>query len=108
MGDLKDLQDSVVRFRDNRDWLQYHTPKNLSMALAGEVGELIDLYLWDREPDSEMVRLEMADVLIYLLSMADVLEIDLVQAVRDKIFINWQKYPAFKAKGNCDKADMVI
>ena len=103
MGELKDLQDSVVVFRDNREWLQFHTPKNLAQALASEVGELNDLYLWDREPDPEMVKLEMADILIYLLSMADVLEINLGRAVKDKIRINRQKYPAFKAIGNCEK-----
>ena len=105
MGELDKLQSAVVKFRDKRDWLQYHTPKNLAQALASEVGELNDLFLWDRDPDPEMVKEEMADILIYLLSMADVMGIDLAQAVKAKININRHKYPTFKSRGNCEKYD---
>ena len=105
MGELKDLQDLVVNFRDDREWEEYHTPKNLAMAIGSEVGELQDLLLWDREPDLHRLAWEMADILIYLLSMADVTQIDLYQAVKDKLAINEQKYPVAVSRGNCDKAN---
>jgi dCTP diphosphatase len=104
MGELGKLQSAVVKFRDKRDWIQYHTPKNLTMAIAGEVGELVDLYLWDREPDPEAVKEEMADILIYLLSMADVCEVDLFDAVMFKLRVNQYKYPVLIYKGNCEKS----
>ena len=104
MGELDDLQKAVANFRDMRDWLQFHTPKNLAQALSSEVGELNDLYLWDREPDPEAVKEEMADILIYLLSMADVLKIDLEDVVIFKLRVNQSKYPVLIFKGNCDKA----
>jgi NTP pyrophosphatase (non-canonical NTP hydrolase) len=104
MGELKHLQMMVVKFRDKRDWLQYHTPKNLAQALSSEVGELNDLFLWNREPDPEAVKEEMADILIYLLSLADVLEVDLADVVKFKLRINQCKYPVLIYKGSCEKA----
>jgi dCTP diphosphatase len=105
MGQLDKLQSAVVKFRDKRDWLQYHTPKNLAQALASEVVELNDLFLWDREPDPEAVREEMADIFIYLLSMADVCGVDLFNAVMFKLRVNQAKYPVLIYKGNCEKAN---
>jgi dCTP diphosphatase len=104
MGELKDLQKSVVQFRDARDWRQFHTPKNLAQALASEIGELNDLYLWSREPNIGNVELEMADILIYLLSLADITKIDLIYAVEKKLRINGLKYPVRFAKGNDTKS----
>jgi NTP pyrophosphatase (non-canonical NTP hydrolase) len=104
MGELKELQKAVVDFRDARNWRQFHdNPKNLAQALASEVGELNDLYLWDRMPYKEEVQLEMADILIYLLSMADICKIDLYDAVHYKLRINAEKYPIAKFKGSCAK-----
>jgi NTP pyrophosphatase (non-canonical NTP hydrolase) len=104
MGELKDLQKEVAAFRDARDWGQFHTPKNLAQALASEVGELNDLYLWTRKANIDFVELEMADILIYLLSLADVLKIDLADAVRFKLRLNDEKYPVKDYKGSDLKA----
>jgi dCTP diphosphatase len=100
MGELKELQKAVVKFRDERDWLQFHTPKNLAQALASEVGELNDLFLWNREDKNGMAEVEMADILIYLLSLADVLRVDLIAAVYRKLVVNKFKYPAKDCKGS--------
>jgi NTP pyrophosphatase (non-canonical NTP hydrolase) len=107
MGELKDLQKAVVNFRDDRDWRQFHTPKNLAQALASEVGELNDLYLWSRAGDLNRVEQEMADILIYLLSLADVLRVDLDFAVRYKLKINANKYPVKYCKGSDLKAGAI-
>lgn len=104
MGELNELRDLVVKFRDIRNWRQFHTPKNLVQALASEVGELNDLYLWDRSPSLFDVCEEMADILIYLLSLADVIEIDLFDAVLAKLNKNNKKYPANKFNGNSSKS----
>jgi dCTP diphosphatase len=101
--DLSLLQAKVTQFRDARDWRQFHTPKNLAQAIAVEAGELNDLYLWDRRPCLFDVRDEMADILIYLLSLADVADLDLGEAVLAKIKKNELKYPVEKAKGNAEK-----
>ncbi|MFG2656073.1 nucleotide pyrophosphohydrolase [Streptomyces sp. NPDC048425] len=107
------LQQSLAHFAAERDWEQFHTPKNLSMALAGESGELLEIFQWltpeestavmDDPTRAVRVREEMADVFAYLLRMADVLELDLEQALADKIEINRGKYPAHLARGRADK-----
>jgi NTP pyrophosphatase (non-canonical NTP hydrolase) len=103
MGELDKLRAAVVKFRDAREWKIYHTPKNLAQALIEEVGELNSLYLWNREPDPDKVKEEMADVLIYLLSMSDVCNVDLFDAVMFKLRVNQAKYPVLIYKGICDK-----
>lgn len=111
MSSIKDLQNEVKVFRDERAWKQFHTPKNLAMALSVEASELAELFLWDDNEASfvtaksknEHLQEEMADVLIYLLSMADVLNIDLSNAVLDKLNKNRKKYPIEKSKGTCKK-----
>ncbi len=111
MENINDLQNEVKKFRDERDWKQFHTPKNLAMALSVEVSELAELFLWDDNKSSfdtainkrEHLQEEMADILIYLLSMADVLNIDLSNAVIDKLSKNRRKYPIEKSKGTCKK-----
>jgi NTP pyrophosphatase (non-canonical NTP hydrolase) len=96
MSDLTDLQDAIRDFADRRDWHQFHTPKNLAMAICGEAGELAAEFQWLTPEESsslapeqlEAVRLEIADVAIYLLRCADVLGVDLAAAVTDKLAIN--------------------
>jgi dCTP diphosphatase len=107
MGELDELQLAVVKFRDKRDWIQYHTPKNLAMAICSEAGELTDLYLWDRHPEHINVGQEMADILIYLLSLADVTGINLYQEVIYKLHLNSAKYPINKFKGSCEKSNEI-
>lgn len=108
---LEELATRLETFVEERDWAQFHSPKNLSMALAGEVGELIEHFQWLTEEQSrelsaearEAVREEIADVQIYLLLLARQLEVDLVQAAQDKLETNTRKYPAEKARGNARK-----
>jgi dCTP diphosphatase len=100
--DLTSLRDALRDFAAARDWRQYHTPKNLAMALIVEAAELVEHFQWATAeqsltlaPDKAAeVREEVADVLIYLVEIADVLGIDLIAAARDKIGKNAVKYPA--------------
>lgn len=99
------------RFAAERDWDQFHTPKNLAMALIAEAGELVEHFQWlsgdesDRlSPEKlEEVRLELADILIYVVRLADRLDIDLVEATNKKIAINEEKYPADRVRGDARK-----
>ena len=109
---LEDLAAAVREFGRERDWHQYHDPKNLTAALIVEAAELLEPFQWltpeqslDLPPHKrEAVRQEMADVLIYLVSLANCLDIDLIQAAGDKLAINAQKYPVEKARGSCAKS----
>jgi len=109
---LEQLAVAVREFGRERDWHLYHTPKNLTAALIVEAAELVEPFQWLTpeeslslpEPKREAVRQEMADVLIYLVSLANCLEIDLLQAAADKLAINARKYPVQKAKGSCAKS----
>lgn len=111
MNDLDKIKKKLREFAQARDWEQFHSPKNLSMALAGEVGELLELFQWLTEDQSKKlspeqrksVEEELADVFIYLLRLADRLDIDLVEATNDKMNINKLKYPADKVKGSSKK-----
>lgn len=108
---LESLRDRLREFAKERDWDQYHTPKNLSMALIAEAAELIEHFQWvngdlshvleDRARQS--VEEELADILIYLVRISDKLEINLYEAVNRKIKINEKKYPADKVRGSAKK-----
>lgn len=108
---LAELQRRLAEFAAARDWDQFHSPKNLAMALAVEAAELVEEFQWLTEEQSraleperyERVRLEAADVLIYLLRLADKLGIDLLLAVDDKIAQNELKYPADRVRGDSRK-----
>ena len=109
---IKELQDKIDKFADERDWNQFHSPKNIVMALTSEVGELNELFQWLTEEQSLIkgdesklneVSQEIADIIIYLLKLADKLNIDIEQAVNDKMEINAKKYPIDLAKGNATK-----
>jgi NTP pyrophosphatase (non-canonical NTP hydrolase) len=111
--DVSGLQEAIALFARERDWDQFHSPKNLAMALTGEVGELVELFQWLSEDASHRVahepatarrvRDEIADVLVYLARLAAVLEVDLDEAVRSKLAANALKYPADRARGNAKK-----
>lgn len=111
MNDLNEIKEKLREFAMARDWDQFHSPKNLSMALAGEVGELLELFQWLTEEQSNnlsreqrtAVEEEVADVFLYLLRLADKLGIDLLSAANNKIIINEQKYPVDKVKGSSKK-----
>ncbi len=113
--ELADLQRRLRDFADERDWNRFHTPKNLAMALAGEAGELLEIFQWltpEQSQDvmrdartAEQVRHELADVLAYLLRLADVLDVDLLAASAEKIRLNEVKYPVELARGRAEKYD---
>ena len=111
--DVQGLAQALAEFARERDWDQFHSPKNLVMALTGEVGELSEVFQWMTEEAStsaatdpktaQAVRDEMADVLLYLVRLADVLGVDLNAAVQAKLRTNATKYPADKARGSSAK-----
>ena len=109
---LTELQSRVADFNRERDWSQFHNPRNLAMAVSVEASELLELFLWSTDdgpqpPVSERgprVELEMADVAICLLSLADRMEIDLAGAIVRKLELNAEKYPVAKAKGRMEKS----
>ncbi|HEX7235432.1 MAG TPA: nucleotide pyrophosphohydrolase [Gammaproteobacteria bacterium] len=108
---LRALQQRVAAFAAARDWEPFHSPKNLAMALSVEAAELVEEFQWLTEEQSrtldaerrERVRLELADVFIYLLRIADKLGVDLVAAANDKIVLNEKKYPAERVRGDARK-----
>jgi len=110
-NDFNSLTIRLREFADVRDWNQFHSPKNLSMALSVEVAELVEHFQWLTEEQSknlpadtlEKVSTELADTLLYLVRLADKLDIDLFKAAQDKIRVNGQKYPVEKARGNAHK-----
>lgn len=102
---LLELRDALRHFAAERDWDQFHSPRNLAAALSVEAAELLEHYQWGEAANAEQVREEAADVLLYLIRLADKLDIDLAAAARDKIALNAQKYPVEKARGNARKYD---
>jgi len=108
---LSTLQKKIRAFAEERDWQQFHSPKNLAMALSVEAAELLEHFQWlSEEQSSELpeeirhaVALEMADVLIYLCRLADRLDIDLLAAAGEKMTLNEKKYPVELARGRADK-----
>jgi NTP pyrophosphatase (non-canonical NTP hydrolase) len=110
---LEQLRRAIVQFADERDWDQFHNPKNVVMALAVEAAELLEHFQWRTPEESasldaeekEAVALEAADVLLYLLRLCDKLGIDLAAAAQRKLALNELKYPADKARGRSTKYD---
>ena len=108
---LQDLKERLRRFAADRDWDRFHSPKNLAMALTGEAGELAAEFQWLSEAESqalaperlERVRQEAADVLLYLVRLADKLEFDLIAAGQQKIEHNARNYPADLVRGSAKK-----
>lgn len=108
---VQTLQKQLREFARERQWEQFHSPKNLSMALTVEAGELQEIFQWLTEQQSAALNAqqrqqaseELADVLLYLCRLADVLGIDLAQAAQEKLAINARKYPVDKALGRADK-----
>lgn len=112
-SDLARLRDLVRVFVGERDWDQFHTPKNLASALSVEAAELLEHFQWLQTGRAEElgaaklkeVRHEMADVLVYLVRLADKLDVDLFQAVEEKMVLNRAKYPAELVRGDMRKYD---
>lgn len=108
---LDQLKMRLRQFTAERDWRKYHSPKNLSMALIAEAAELVEHFQWLTEEQSANlppeklaeVELELADIQIYLVELADKLQVDLKNAVEKKLAINAAKYPADKVRGSSKK-----
>ena len=109
---LESLRQRLAAFARERDWEQFHSPKNLSMALIAEAAELVEHFQWLSEEQSyqlpadklEEVRLELADIQIYLIRIADRLGVDLMKAAWDKTGMNEKRYPADKVRGDARRA----
>ncbi len=112
MQSIEELRTRLRAFADERDWEQYHSPKNLAMALIVEAAELVEHFQWLTQAEShaldparrEQVAQELADVFIYLVRLADRLDIDLLEAAERKIAINARKYPAERVRGSAEKS----
>ncbi|MBI5769981.1 MAG: nucleotide pyrophosphohydrolase [Verrucomicrobia bacterium] len=110
---LADLKARILAFVRERDWEQFHSPKNLSMALAAESGELMEHFLWAtpeqsaaiaRDPAKrQKIADELADVVIYAMEFANITDLDLAAAIETKMAANAKKYPVEKAKGRSEK-----
>ena len=108
---LQDIRERLAAFAQERDWDQFHTPKNLAMALSVEVAELVEHYQWlptgtDAELDDakrSSIRHELADVLMYLVRLADKSGVDLHAAVLEKMVLNAEKYPVEQVRGDARK-----
>lgn len=113
IASLEELRIALRAFARERDWQQFHSPKNLAMALVGEAGEVVEHFQWLTEEQSRAlpadtrseVTLELADVLIYLVELADQRDVDLLAAAQRKMAINACKYPAEQVRGKAEKYD---
>lgn len=105
MSDIQELTEALIKFRNERDWEQFHNPKDLAVALSIESGELLESFLWKSHEDanSEKVKEELADVFAYALLLADKYNFNVKDIVLEKIKKNGEKYPVNKAKGTAKK-----
>lgn len=105
MTDTKEIIQALVKFRDERDWAQFHNPKDLALAINIEAGELLELFLWknSKDADKDKIKEELADVFAYAFLLAAKYDLDVKQIVLDKIKLNNEKYPIEKSKGTSKK-----
>lgn len=111
MTEFKKLLVKIKKFQDERDWKQFHNPKDLAVSISVEAAELLENFQWKTKEQSEnlpiekvqAVKEEIADVFMYLLELSDIMGLDLIQAASEKMEKNAKKYPVEKAKGNAKK-----
>ena len=105
MSEISKIIQELRKFRDERDWAQFHNPKDLAIALSIEASELLELYLWRpaENADPEKVKEELADVFAYAFMLADKYGLDVTRIMQDKLEKNKLKYPVAKAKGSAKK-----
>tara|TARA_B110000046_G_scaffold18544_1_gene17730 strand:- start:3734 stop:4063 length:330 start_codon:yes stop_codon:yes gene_type:complete len=105
MNDIQELTEALIKFRNERDWEQFHNPKDLALAINIESSELLEEFLWKKHEEAkiEKVKEELADVFAYAFLLADKYGFDVKQIVLDKIKENGKKYPVEKAKGTAKK-----
>ena len=109
MSEIKNITEALLSFRNEREWEQFHNPKDLSIALSIEANELLELFLWKKpeEANTEKVKEELADVFAYAFLIAEKYNLNVKEIVLDKIKKNAEKYPIDKAKGKSDKYDQL-
>ena len=105
MSDTQEIIDALLKFRNERDWEQFHNPKDLSLAISAEAGELLELFLWKNsdEANREKVKEELADIFSFAFLLADKYGFEVKEIVLEKIEKNKKKYPVDKAKGTAKK-----
>lgn len=111
MSEIKSLTEKIKKFRDDRDWMQFHNHKDMALSLVLEAAEVLEHFQWKKPEEvekharkrKEEIAEELADVAMYLFELADNLKIDLAKAIEDKLAKNAKKYPIQKAKGNARK-----
>ena len=109
MSEINNITEALLTFRNERDWEQFHNPKDLSIALSIEANELLELFLWKKpeEANLEKVKEELADVFAYAFLIAEKYNLNVEEIVLEKIKKNAEKYPIGKAKGKSDKYDQL-
>ncbi|SDL85847.1 nucleotide pyrophosphohydrolase [Siphonobacter aquaeclarae] len=107
MSDINTIVEELVKFREERDWGQFHNPKDLALALSIEASELLEVFLWKtpEQASIEKVKEELADVLSFAFLLADRYDLDIKEIVLTKIKRNAEKYPVSKSKGTAKKYD---
>lgn len=105
VSDIKEITQALLKFRDERDWAQFHTAKDLALALNIEAGELLEAFLWkaSEQADIDKVKEELADVIAFALLLAEKYDLDVKQIVLQKIEQNALKYPVEKSRGSAKK-----
>lgn len=108
MNDIKEITEALIKFRDERDWAQFHDSKNLATAISIEAAELNELFLWktikeSEEVNKDKIKEELADILAYSLLLANKHGLNIKEIVLEKIKRNGEKYPVDKAKGSAKK-----
>lgn len=103
MDNIKSITEAIIRFRDERDWKQFHTPENLSKSISIEAAELLEHFQWGDEYNNEEVADELADVLIYSVLLADAIDVDIIEIMKTKLKRNESRFPISKVHGNSGK-----
>ena len=107
MQETEEIIQALIKFRNERDWEQFHNPKDLALAISIEAGELLELFLWKNAEDAnkEKVKEELADIFSFAFLLAEKYEFDVKDIILEKIKTNEKKYPVEKAKGTSKKYD---
>ncbi len=105
MSDISQITEALIKFRNERDWEQFHNPKDLALAVNVEAGELLELFLWKNagEANPEKIKEELADVFAYAFLLAEKYNLDVKDIILEKVRKNGEKYPVEKAKGTAKK-----
>lgn len=109
MKEIEEIIKELIKFRNERDWEQFHNPKDLALAINVEAGELLELFLWKdaKDANKEKVKEELADIFAFAFLLADKYGFDVKEIILEKIKLNGEKYPVEKAKGTAKKYDQL-